>query len=529
MVPLLACVLVCAQFAWGLKPVLDFRVSDLRGPHYASPVLKDTGMAIKQAIGGPQAVVLLVTVATVDTVPLLAPTVALSPNVHVLYTDSLNSVYYLNTSIYDTVSQYNQTFSLLLDTGSANSWIYNASCDLDACTGNTQFSDARELSSQNDFELTYSGNSVLGLLISAHPNSLEILFDDLVVTNYTFGLAQNLPKIFNDIKVDGIIGILANTLSNPDRNLIFQLHEQGLIDQRIFGLLLVATDQTIKYTGAKNALPSSYGGLIIFGSEAADDSHKFISADSDLHYTEVLANLNSYWLIDVSNVALSNSSHSGPLGGSRDAIIDTGTTGLALPIDDANGIHAALFGSDYVTDNQGNYAFFCNRTDAVISLEISGHQFNLLASAFRASEYTSQGLQGFCASKIQGLSDTKQWVLGAAFLSNFYTIFDLDKGQIGFADARITTYSLDASDSSQGGNSVAKHFANSTILSLRVPVPSTSASAAGRSSQASKTNASKSTSSASSKTNGAARLGAGIHSLVFLVGSTMATVLVWAL
>lgn len=531
MVRLLACVVVCAQFAWGLKPVLDFRVADLHGPRDAASVLKGANVAVKEAIGGAQTQLLLVTVSTVTLLPQLAPTVDLSPNVHVLYTDALNSVYYLNTSIYDTVSEYNQTFSLLLDTGSANSWIYNASCDLPTCTANTRFSDSRQLKAADTFDLTYSGDSVQGLLLLTEASGLEVVFDDLVVTNYTFGLAQNLPQIFNDVKVDGIIGILANVLQNADRNLIYQLHQQGLIDKRMLGLLLVATDQTVQYTGSKNLFPSSYGGLVIFGSDASDDSHKYISADSDLHYTDVLPNQNSYWLIEVSSVELSNSSWTGPLGGSRDAIIDTGTTGLALPIDDADAIHAALFGSDYVTDKQGNYAFFCNRTDANIGLEISGHTFNLLATAFRASAYTSQGLQGYCASKIQGLSNTQQWVLGAAFLSNFYTIFDLDNGQIGFADARITTYSLDASDSSQGGNSVPKLFANSTNPAPNSPVSSTSVSASGSSSQVPKPKASNDTSSSgSSKVSGATRLEAGLHSFVSLTGITMvATVFIWAL
>lgn len=278
-------------------------------------------------------------------------------------------------------------------------------------------------------------------MIDAGKNNLEIDIGSLALSNFSFGLSESSPEMYDDYAVSGIIGIPSSYESN--RNIVHQLYSAGLIDKQMFGLSLVSEDQTIKYVDKDNNsadIPSAYGGILFLGSKADKYSE---SMSSELHYAEIIDNDNSYWLINITSVGLTNDTSSRPLDdSSRRAIIDTGTTGLALPLEDANKVHEQLFGSKLVTDNEGNYAFFCNQTDFVISFEINGHNLNLTSSDFIASKYSGNGLDGYCASKIQGISTIDDWVLGAAFLGQFYTIFDLEAGKLGFGDSIINAYTI---------------------------------------------------------------------------------------
>ncbi|KAK6205631.1 aspartic peptidase domain-containing protein [Scheffersomyces amazonensis] len=376
-----------------------------------------------------------------------APIIELGNDVQMLLTDVDNSIYYLLTTIVDTSTNYEEQFSLLLDTGSAVSWLYNQSCIQNGCNkpNINKFDDySKPLKMGTTFELLYTGEEVSGNTLSLIDNGLDIIFgNDLTFGNISIGITNDSPEMFDGYNISGLLS------SADSRNLVRQFYVDQVIDQQVFSLFLISNDQNYNINTTTDNLPDGFGGLIIFGSKALDLQSNFTNS-AEIHYTNLLPNDNSYWLINISNIQISDSYNqisnfnSSTFSTQREAIIDTGTTGMVFPVDDANIIHQQLFNGNYITDNQGNYAFPCNASSsAEIIFTIGNSQLNLSASNFMGEPYTTASLEGYCASKIQGINDYQYWVLGAAFLNKFYTIFDLSNQQLGFAQLSIDSFKIE--------------------------------------------------------------------------------------
>lgn len=449
--------------ALALYPVKDFRVDDMKGSRLAL----SSKMVISNQV---QSNIL---VSTTSSLPDSVPTIELDSDIQMVSSDTTKSIYYINAQI---IGLENQTFPLLLDTGSSITWIFNESCTSNACQQDvvTKF-DGFPVSSAGDFHLSYSGQDCSGSLINGATNNIDFVFD-YSLSNFTFGLANTVPDLFNGFNVSGILGVPSSNNKDVDRNFIHQLNYEGLVDQQIFGLSLVSSTQTVKYIDAQDnliALPDSYGGLFISGKKAIDLKDKFI--DKELIFTSILDNDNDYWLINISDFSIF---------GDIETIIDTGTTGFVFPFDDAESFHKDVFGSNYVSDGNGNFAFPCS-SDTNISFVIEDAEFYLNTNDFKGKEYTRAGLEGMCASMIQGL-DTDNWVFGAAFLSKYYTVFDLEKTRIGFGDGRINTYEIKAASQTQASSDSTKNT-GTTAESAAPTASSSSSSASSSSSSASKT------------------------------------------
>lgn len=425
-----------AGTALALHPVKDFRTASLQNQKGISK----QNVAV-QVPAQAQALAASYTVSTVSTLPSLAPTIAVSDKVQYVLTDVSQSIYYINTTFSDIQTEYEQAFQLLLDSGSDLTWIYNQSCSSGACTRDLvpKFDDSRNITSGDKFELSYSGDSVSGDVVSTSSSDKTVFaFGSLQLTSFEFGLADEAPTIFNDFNVSGILGIPSQ--SDDQRSMFSQLYNEKLIDKPVFSLALVASNQQIEYSGNASAIPDNYGGLMFFGSEVAKNQKTFTDS---VKYLDIQNNDNAYWLVNVTDIKLSNDSYSGSYDSSESslqAIIDTGTTGMALPMDDANNLHSILFGSSLVTDNKGNYAFPCD-ADANVTISLDGQEFSIPVSDFKGEEYGSQ-LEGYCASKVQGLEDNNYWILGSIFLRRYYAIFDIEKHKIGLGVNNLLLYKL---------------------------------------------------------------------------------------
>lgn len=426
-----------------------------------------------------------------------SPRFPLAPDIQMLYTDNSLSIYYMNANI-SSVSSSSQ-FPLLLDTGSALSWIYNSSCTINGCDllNTKKFTSPENLKTSNTFKLSYSGDKVSGEMFSLQKNDLDISFSTendshmLQFDNFSLGLTNNSPSMFSNLDISGLIGISAKESSE---NLVQQLYASNKIDLQAFGIYLVS--QTAKYNNQENKTLSNYGGLILFGEKSIQYLDKFVG-NNKFEYAHVVTNPNSYWLIDIDEIKFINSTDTSSIS-KRQAIIDTGTTGWALPLDDANDIHKLLFGNDFVTDNKGNYAFPCKSTNNITFSINSNLTLDLPANSFKGLEYDTIGLEGYCASKIQGI-DSDYWILGSTFLSQFYTVFDLENKRIGFGELYLDSYLLREGNISGSGRT--NRNGSGYVTNYTNPAHST-ASVTSLASFTSKTSSSLSTTSSnSSKTS----------------------------
>lgn len=388
-----------------------------------------------------------------------------------IVTDSSRAIYYLETNVYDAASSYNSTFPLLIDTGSSMSWIYNETCSSGPCTVAAKFDDdGVPRYSSTKFNLAYSGDVVSGDLVTTNGSDLTLSVQSpsmsIGLQNITIGLANTSPSIFDGYNISGVIGIPA-TFTLDHKNVIQQLYTQGVIDKKIVLVIINTNNSATSYMGstATEVTSSSYGGVLFLGSV----SNPFASPENNVIYADVVPNSNSYWLMNATDIEIQSQdgtiaslNHTNS-GNNRQAIVDTGTTGIVMPMADADLVHEQLFGSDLVTDGLGNYAFKCSSQSAEISFTTSGGEtLTILSSYFTGNAYTSLALEGYCASKIQGTATNDFWILGAAFLSQYFTTFDLETAQLGFTVASDTSYILKNATNTNGTAS----YSATTLLSV---------------------------------------------------------------
>ncbi|KAL6015236.1 hypothetical protein ACI3LY_002875 [Candidozyma auris] len=423
--------------ALALAPVQDFRVPSMArvvsksGIQAARPLAQDApaNHVSKQASG---------------------PQVSLGESVLPLWTDSANSIYYINSSVGSQDSD-GTSFPLLLDTGSGISWIMNESCSDKACSNAAKFQ--KSIVSGSSFSLSYSGSNVEGKMVDTIENDLQVTIGNkLRLTNYSFGLASTAPSFFEDFHISGILGVQASYSGNEQSNLIHQLYQAGDIDAMQFAVLL---------DGASN-INSTLKGVFITGNDASRHANKL--ATSEVKYCDVLPNDQHFWMVNISSVSYKQNF---AINASRGAIIDTGTTGMALPLKDAEALHKAAFGTDYVSDQKGNFAFKCNATGN-FAFNISGNKFEVPVSQIRASPYEATVLQGYCASKLQGTSESTSWILGASFLNPFYTIFDLQNARVGFAP-RVDSFQILSANTLSNSNSSSSSSTSTSNTSSGAP------------------------------------------------------------
>lgn len=451
-----------------LYPVKDFRTDSITSDSATLNQKQAVPQVFRSAV---------VDAATVDYNTL--PVVQLTDSSFIITTDSSKSIYYLNVTVRDSKTDYNPTFPLLLDTGSSMTWIYNESCSSGPCANALKFDDSKGLSLQSSdtFQLGYSGDVVSGDIISTNGTDVEFFVEstidqEIALNNISVGLALTSPSIFDGYNISGVIGI-PSTYTTPNKNIIHQLYTQGIINEQVFLVILNSNNSLPTYTKESNneytAVEQNFGGIMFLGNSENPFNSSTVSVD-------VVANSNSYWLINITNVE-SVSGVGGvvtPLDASnnssgstfRQAIIDTGTTGIVLPMQDADNLHKGLFGNQYITDNQGNYAFPCtNQNSTIIFTSDDECHLNISSSYFTGDAYTTLGLTGYCASKIQGTADGNNgyWVLGAAFLSQYYTTFNLAQGTIEFSQLSESSFIINPSSSSSSSSSTTP--ASSSIAS----------------------------------------------------------------
>lgn len=495
-----------------LHPVKDFRVDDFDlGTSKSTKVtltkglVKGVGVGVGGSSGdgsaglGPYLVPL---VSSASNLASSAPTIELDDDVQMVYTDDSSSIYYINSSVES--QQYHESFPLLLDTGSSVTWIYNESCSDPACQQSQvqKFSsNFGDIDTKLSFQLSYSSQYVKGNIVSSDENDLKFQLNGLELDDFSFGLTGNAPDLFNGFDVSGILGVPSSNNKSVDRNIIYQLQDQDVIDKEVFSLSLVGESQAVEYKDSEgnSNLPQNYGGLILFGSKARDYASRF--AHNDVHYTDIISNDNDYWLVDFLPVKVVDSQGQSQSwnGSVRSSIIDTGSTGMVLPKKDAMSIHEMLFGDDLISDNKGNFAFPCDSSTPAIKLTVDGHEFSVSADDFKGKEYTdSEQLSGYCASMIQGLEGYEDWVFGAAFLRKFYTIFDLENERIGFADGRIDKYSLTKKSGTVVNSTNTNTNSTSTNTNSTSTNTNTTESSSSSSSSASSASSTSSSSSSSS-------------------------------
>ena len=253
------------------------------------------------------------------------------------------------------------------------------------------------------FEITYGSGPVSG-----YQSYDTITAGGLTVTNQGFAEvvdASGLGNSFISGKFDGLLGLAFKDLTvNDVTPVVDTMKAQGVIDTSIFAFKLGVNN------GDEGEL--TFGGY---------DEAYFTGS---INYVPLIAS--TYWEISLDGGASMDGS---TFGVGNKAIVDSGTSLLTGPSSYVNEM-ATKLGAIEIGD--GQYLTSCNY-DGFPDMEfkIGGVTYTLTPSDYLIPDGKK------CLFAILGMDVPAPmgplWILGDVFMRKYYTIFDQDNLQIGFA------------------------------------------------------------------------------------------------
>lgn len=305
----------------------------------------------------------------------------------------------------------------------------------------------------------------------------------------TFGLADFASPEFASYPMDGILGLgRADRTDNDvtDGTLLDALAEASLIPAKLYGIHLSRNSDGLK------------DGELNLGAPNPD------RYDGDLAWTSTIDNDRGFWEIPIDDAA-----YGGTQAGltDRTAIIDTGTSYMLLPGNDAAALHKLIPQS---AQNGEIFTIPCSTTQ---SLQLS---FNNIAYNISAKDYVGRNVGGStCQSNIIGRRTfgDKQWLVGAVFLKNVYAVFDYDNSRIGFgvkgSGSSMAETSASPTSTSAAGSS-ASSSATSALMTPDAPLVSEGSGSGEQSASGSATAAASTATQSSAAPASASQEGLGL-------------------
>ncbi|KAK0162326.1 hypothetical protein PV327_008672 [Microctonus hyperodae] len=334
--------------------------------------------------------------------------------------DEISLTKYLNSEYYGLikVGKPAKEFKVIFDTTWADSWLPSEHCALYelSCMWHTRYDSKKSSTYKEDgrkFEISNDEISLKGFL-----SVDDFHLPHLKVANQTFIEITHMPVMSTLLdKADGLIGLAFSSLAiDGTIPFFYNMIQQNIIKENIFTFYMNRDPTT-----------SKAGNLILGGT---DRSH----IKTNLTYLPVIEK--KYWTIRMDKIIVDvgNKSFSFCTNGCN-AMIDTSSNAIVGPgniiekINDLIGAKSVwkFFAYKYMVD--------C-RTFAKlppITFVLGGKNFTI------QSKYYVQHMTAFSATLclspfVRSNTDSKVWQLGGAFLMQFYTEYDLDRGRIGIAE-----------------------------------------------------------------------------------------------
>ncbi|KAG8215010.1 aspartic peptidase domain-containing protein [Butyriboletus roseoflavus] len=280
------------------------------------------------------------------------------------------------------------SFDVLLDTGSSDLWLVSSSCG-SACNGISTFNPTSSSTFNNvssSFYVQYGSGEAAGYVAQ---DVVEMA--GFSVADQGFAVVDAMSANLLTSPVSGIMGLAWAALSSSQQTPFWQsLASSGAMDSALFAI------QLRRYTNASNPAELEPGGELTFG---YTNSSLYTGS---IDYINVPSTPN-YWFIPLDSLTVQGNSVS--IGTGIYAAIDTGTTNIAGPTSAIQAIYAQIPNSSPATGSWSGYYQYPRPSVSVHFL-----------SSLRRLEVRR-----------------RQWIIGAAFLKNVYTVFQYNPPAIGFA------------------------------------------------------------------------------------------------
>ncbi|KAK0225389.1 aspartyl protease [Armillaria fumosa] len=332
-----------------------------------------------------------------------------------------------------------QSFDVILDTGSSDLWVADASCL--SCSSSTPLFDTQSSStlktasgSNSETTIRYGSGAVAGTL-----SADTVSMGGFNVTQQTFLAVDQTTSSLLSGSVSGIMGLAFEQIASTQATPFWQ----ALVN----GNQLTSPEMSFwlaRHRGETNVQPEESGGVFTLG---GTNSSLFTG---DIEFVNMPVSTPSFWLLELQgklplirvsaltvqgkSVALTTS------GTTALSAIDTGTTLIGGPSDDVAAIWAQVSGAQQARGQQGLYTFPCN-TNVDVTMSFGGKSWPInsqdmnLGPVTAGSNMCLGGIFDLTAgSNIPEGTGNPGWVVGATFLKNVYSVFrDSNPPAIGFA------------------------------------------------------------------------------------------------
>jgi len=206
----------------------------------------------------------------------------------------------------------NETYRMVIDTGSADTWLPSSTCQSKSCLSHKTYGDRNsttlKITSQS-FDISYGSGLVSGIVASD-----DVCLANLCLDDVKFGLSDQVSDDFVNYAIDGILGLAMSQASKESvPTIIDALVHQKLINKRIFGINLHRAAD-----GGTNDGAITFGGF---------DESKIVNGASGVNFMPVVS-MTGLWNIAIDDVFVENVSLQLR---NRSVVLDTGTSLILLP------------------------------------------------------------------------------------------------------------------------------------------------------------------------------------------------------
>ncbi|OAQ27131.1 acid protease [Linnemannia elongata AG-77] len=306
-----------------------------------------------------------------------------------------------------------QNFTMVFDTGSSDMWVPAQACVTPVCLTLIRYNSTASTTYRAEnkpFDVKYGDGSHVSGVTAID----SVTLSGTKIANQSFGLAAVDDSTIAKKGVEGVIGLGFGAVANIKG---YSTLVETLISRKNLTQPIVSMWMGRQRMGGAT---EGSGGAVIFGGV---DTTKYVG-----NFTWAPIIDKSSWKIKFDGVSIAGKS----LGLSGNALIDSGTSLIIVPSKVASIFHEYIPGA--IEAPQAGWILPCNTSVGDLNFTISGQQFRVpaeeLVVLFRIPGYAE-----YCKSAIDvsSSSSDNDWILGASFLKNVYSVYDYRSLMIGFA------------------------------------------------------------------------------------------------
>lgn len=303
-----------------------------------------------------------------------------------------------------------QKFTVVFDTGSSDIWIPDTDCE--SCESHEKFnpddsSTYKDLDS--NFQIMYGSGPVEGKTAE----ETLTLTDDYVLQHVKMGLVTHESSAIAGFLMDGICGLGFKGIASVTIPPLVDSLEGGM--GKLFAMFLNSDPED-----TKNPSHISFGWYDL----------SIVGKNAEFHYSPLKTH-DTYWGIYMTGFEIINTKSKEKLlpdpcaENTCNTIVDSGTSGIAVPDAIFEDILLAIQGDNDCIDGECFDTDFDKYPTLLFKLD-PGTTYTILPSDYLLC------VEDECVLRIQS-SGGDMWILGDAFISAYYTVFDVEKKRVGFA------------------------------------------------------------------------------------------------